>query len=130
VHFGLNEIRDNPWRDTGEVGKLRRTPQEKKQISLQRDRVKDAWNLGKPWRKERHRRRARLERAYRHKVNEQLQYGSEADPDGVRRKQLYKDPGVTIGEHLAERTERQRKLEEEPRKSDAARQRRSWRRTS
>jgi hypothetical protein len=112
------------------VGKLRRTPQEKKRISLQRDRVDDAWKLSKPWRKERHRRRARLERAYRHKVNEQLQLGPDADPDGVRRKQLYKNPGVTIGEHLAKQTERQRKLEDQPRKSEAARQRRSWRRSS
>lgn len=57
--FCLGNPNDSTGCDNHGVGEARRTAREKK-ISLQRDRVHQAWKLDKPWRKQRHRRRAKL----------------------------------------------------------------------
>jgi hypothetical protein len=92
------------------MAKRQRSPQEKKRISL-RDRLGDARKLDKPWRKERTRRRARAERAYRHQVKHELQSGADADPGGLRRKKVYKDPGQRLSS-TCRSSERQRRLQD------------------
>jgi hypothetical protein len=110
------------------VSRRQRTPQEKKKLSLERDRIDIAWNNRHGQRLGRPRRKAGAERTYRHKVRLILRLDPEREP-GVRRKQVSRQPGPTIKEHLEDRASKRDVLQEHPRRSEEARQRRAWRRS-
>jgi len=77
----------------------RQTPREKKDRDLER-RV-DLWNENqKSARKHLRIRRARLERAYRHRVRQELTRGEDADTTTIRRGDYLKWPGPTLAQAL------------------------------
>jgi hypothetical protein len=109
------------------VAKRRRSPQEKKRLSLERDRPVASSEYPKAFRKQWPRKKARAERARRSADRQALT----VDPAGfvpARRKRVRKWGTATLGEVIADKLERRAKLRAEPRKSAAARERRRRRR--
>lgn len=111
------------------VPKRQLTPQEKKKLSFERDRIDIAWNSRHGQRLGRPRRKAGAERTYRHKVRLALRLDPEREPGSIGRKKVSRNPGPTIKEHVEDRAIGREALQEHPRRSEEARQRRSWRRS-
>lgn len=107
------------------MGRRRRTPPEKKRLSLERDTPLSA-KYPKAFRKHWPRKKAAAERAFRHAQRQSLAAGEE-DP-AIRRHQVRKWPQPRLGEAIAISAERRARLQETPRKSPAARARRARRR--
>jgi len=105
-----------------------RSPQEKKRLALERDRV-DSWGESqKAARKNLPLIRARIERAFRRRVKQELSRGDAAQPEKIRRKRWRKWPGPTLATQVEKQLGRRARLEREPRKSEEARLRRATRR--
>lgn len=105
-----------------------RDPEREKRRSM--DERVDAWGESqKAARKNLPKRRARTHRAYRRAVNVELQLGEDADATAIRRKSFDKWAGPARANHLERQAARREALEADPRRSDAARERRSARRT-
>lgn len=106
--------------------KRRRSPQEKKRISLARDRPVSS-EYPKSFRKQWPRKKAFAERARRTAERQALT----TDPGGfaaVPRRRVVKWGTITLGEKVAVQLERRAALREQPRNSAAARERRRKRR--
>jgi hypothetical protein len=73
--------------------------------------------------------RARIQRAYRRAVAVELVHGDEADPAAIRRKTFYKWAGPTRRQRLERQAGRRAKLQDAPRRSEAARERRRLKRS-
>jgi len=107
------------------VARRTRSPQEKKQLSLERDRPLTA-EYPKAFRKQWPRTKATAQRAFRHAQRQALDAGSE-DATGVRRR-VRKWPQPRLGDVVATKLQRRVRLEAIPRKSAVARHRRALRR--
>ena len=105
-----------------------RDPEREKRRSM--DERVDSWGESqKAARKNLPKKRARPHRAYRRAVNVELQLGEDAEATAIRRKSFDKWAGPTRANHLERQAARREALEADPRRSDAARERRSARRT-
>lgn len=94
-------------------------------MALERDRV-DVWGENqKAARKNLPLKRARIERAFRRRVTQELAGGETAEPEKIRRKLWRKWTGPTLGEHIESQRERRADLRDQPRKSEDARRRRT-----
>ena len=101
-----------------------RSPQEKKRLALERDRV-DQWGENqKAARRNIPKKKALLSRAHRKAVSQGLATATDPDEIAVRRKSLRKWSGPTLGVALQGRCARREATEAMPRKSPEARQRR------
>jgi hypothetical protein len=107
------------------MGRRRRTPPEKKRLSLERDTPLGA-KYPKGFRKHWPRKQAAAERAFRHAQRQSLDTGN-ADA-AVRRRTVRKWSQAKLGEVIAVNAERRAGLQETPRKSAAARARRARKR--
>jgi hypothetical protein len=107
------------------MGSRRRTPPEKKRLSLARDTPLVA-KYPKGFRKHWPRKKAVAERAARHAHRQAVAAGN--DDPVVRRKVVRKWPQPKLGEAIAVRAERRAKLRETPRKPAEARARRARKR--
>jgi hypothetical protein len=104
----------------------RRTPQERKELSLARDTV-DAGEYPKAFRRKHPLQQARAERAARRELRRRLAEGREDVPE-VRRREVRKWPPARLGDLVRGKLARREQLRESPRKSPEARERRRRRR--
>jgi hypothetical protein len=107
------------------MGPRRRTPQEKKRLSLERDTPLSA-KYPKAFRKQWPRTKATAERALRHAQHRALAAGNE--DAGVERKVVRKWPQPRLAEVIAGKARRRAKLQRAPRKAAATRARRARKR--
>jgi hypothetical protein len=108
------------------VAGRRRSPQEKKELSLKKDTPLDA-KTPKGFRKHWPKKKAGPTRANRHAVKQTLHEEPEAESLPAR-KEIRKWPQRSLGETIASKRERRAGVNEKPRKSEAARARRRARR--
>lgn len=106
------------------MARRRLTPQEKKHFALTRDVVHTAVKYPKTFRRNWPKKKARLERAYRHAWARALSVDENPDELALRREPHGKWAGPRLGEHIAHAIARRERLRAEPRKSEAARARR------
>ena len=104
----------------------RRTPQERKRLSLERDTV-DVSEYPKAFRRQHPLKQAKAERAARREVRSRLAQGRE-DADAVRRREVRSWPLTRLGDLIAGKLARRREVQDNPRKSPEARERRRRRR--
>ena len=107
------------------MARRKRTPQEKKRLSLERDTPLSA-KYPKAFRKQWPRTKARAEREFRHAQRRALEAGNADMP--VSRETVRKWPQPRLAEVIARKAQRRAKLEVNPRKPAATRARRAQRR--
>jgi hypothetical protein len=103
-----------------------RTPRERKRLSLDRDTV-DQGEYPKAFRRNHPVRKAKAERAARHEVRRRLAEGRE-DVEDVRRREVRKWRPARLRDLIPWKKSRRQELQEDPRKSTEARDRRRSRR--
>jgi hypothetical protein len=108
--------------------RLPRTPQEKKILARTRD-VVDYWGESqKGFRKVKPKKKAQSSRAYRRIVTLTLHDGMDPGEVGISRKRLNLWSGPRLGDHIEAKLKRRSRLQDSPRKSPEARDRRRLRR--
>ena len=110
------------------MARPRLTPQEKKRLAQARDGV-DRWGESqKGFRKVKPKRKAQVSRANRHAVAVVLHDGRDPAEEGVAGKRKVFWAAPRLGDVIEAKLQRRARLNESPRKSPAARQRRRLRR--
>jgi hypothetical protein len=133
----LTFCRDEPLADATRIGhsvwvvRRKRTPQEKKRLSLERDTADAGFKGQRSSRRGWAKKKARLERAYRKAWKRSLQAAAGSDDEdsiSVRREPHRKSALPRLREKIQNRQWRRARLQAEPRKLEEARARRRRRR--